>query len=259
MENTVAIPNTIKCKYCGRDYKSKNYYNRHVLVCEILSKTDKERAQEEEELSDTPNHRKMYELLLEMTLKYSKMEKKLEELSKWTETKKSKIHVIDWLNINYKSATKFIDFCNNLKLNYSHLELIFNSNFVPGIISIFQQFIPLTNGNEAILPIRAFDKKDNTLFIYTDDEIWKEMTGQQFEKMIGIISKEIIREFGKWQNENLKRIKKDEKFAITYAKNTQKVMGSQYTYEQSCAKIKRGLYKYLKMNLRNIVQYEFSF
>lgn len=259
MENTVVIPNTIKCKYCGRDYKSKNYYNRHVLVCEILSKTDKERAQEEEEHADTPNLRKMYELLLEMTLKYSKMEKKLEELSKWTETKKSKIHVIDWLNINYKSATKFIDFSNNLKLNYSHLELIFNSNFVPGIISIFQQFIPLTTGNEAILPIRAFDKKDNTLFIYTDDEVWKEMTGQQFEKMVGIISKEIIREFGKWQNENLERIKKDEKFAITYAKNTQKVMGSQYTYEQSYAKIKRGLYKYLKMNLRNIVQYEFSF
>ena len=75
-----------------------------------------------------------------------------------------------------------------------------------------------------------YDTWKGFFMAYTDDEVWKEMTGQQFEKMIGIISKEIIREFGKWQNENLERIKKDEKFAITYAKNTQKVMRYQYNY-----------------------------
>jgi hypothetical protein len=48
-------------------------------------------------------------------------------------------------------------------------------------------------------------------------------------------------------------------FGITYATNVQKVLGGTLPREQLYSKVRRGIYKYLKMNLRNIIQYEFSF
>ena len=84
------------------------------------------------------------------------------------------------------------------------------------------------------------------------------MTGEQFERLIGSISKQLINELTKWQNENMDKMNRDD-FGIIYATNVQKVLGGSMPRDQLYSKIRRGLFKYLKMNLRNIIQYEFSF
>ena len=68
-------------------------------------------------------------------------------------------------------------------------------------------------------------------------------------------------EFVKWQNENLNNLssKRDDAFDIEYANNIQKVIGAKYTKQQLYMKIRQSLYNYLKMNLKNIIEYEFSF
>lgn len=245
-----------KCPHCPLSYKRKLYYDRHILICDILSKTKKEREQELEEHADTPTMRVMYDLLLEMTLKYSKMEKKVEELTKWVETKKKKIHVVEWLNTNYPDAIKFIDWYKSINLDRKHLELIFKYDFVTGFMYIFQELLPLEQ--EADLPIKAFDQKDGALFICNDEGKWCAMDSKVLEQFVSYISRLIMGEFVKWQNENMDKMK-DEEFSDVYTKNIQKVIGANYSMEQLSMKMKRELYKYLKMNLRNILQYEFSF
>ena len=249
-----------KCKFCDRGYKSKNYYNRHILVCEIISKPSSEREQEDEESTDTPTLRKMYELLLEMTFKYSKLERKYNELHKSIESKRKKLNIIEWLNHNYTNAIKFSDWCDNLKLERKHLEFIFETNYMPGIINIFEEFLPISKESE--LFVKSFDQKVNTLFIFVDEEKkWKVMNDEEFGKMVSVISKQIMSEFVKWQDENsnIHKTKRDDNFDIEYAKNIQKVIGAKYTKQQLYTKIRHSLYIYLKMNLKNIIEYEFSF
>jgi len=250
------MANHFQCKYCSLSYKRKTYYDKHVLVCEILNKTKKERENEIEELADTLSLRKVYDLLLEIAMKYNKMEKKLDELTKWVDVKKKNINIIEWLNTNYTKTIKFSDWYMSISFNRKHLELIFKYDFIPGFMYIFQELLPLSQEEE--LPIKAFDQKDNTLFIYNDENKWEAMNSEKLEKFISHISILIMREFVKWQDENSEKIK-DEEFSIIYTKNIQKVIGANYSIEQLNMKMKRELYKYLKMNLRNILQYEFCF
>lgn len=259
-DNKSKDANLYKCKHCDRGYKSKNYYKRHVLVCEILSKSQEEREQEDEELADTPTMRKMYELLLEMSFKYSNLEKKYNELHKSIESKRKKLNIIEWLNTNYTNATKFADWCRDLKLERKHLDFIFETNYIPGIINIFEEVLPISK--EAELPIKSFDQKLNTLFVYIDDEKkWRIMSDEEFGKMFGVISKQIMLEFIKWQDEksNINKSKRDDKLDIEYTTNIQKVIGAKYTKQQLYTKIHHSLYNCLKMNLKNVIEYEFSF
>ena len=50
---------------------------------------------------------------------------------------------------------------------------------------------------------------------------------------------------------------KDDNFAIKYATYVKKVMGGKLTREQIYSRVKIDLYNYLKVCVKNIVEYEF--
>ena len=75
---------------------------------------------------------------------------------------------------------------------------------------------------------------------------------------MNILAKKLLTEFIQWQNENKNKMSQDD-FSYKYARNVQKIMGGNLTQEQLHMRVKKELYNYLKMNLRNVVEYEFSF
>ena len=97
-----------------------------------------------------------------------------------------------------------------------------------------------------MLPIKSFDQKENALFIY--DKEWELMTPQLFDKLLNSLQKKIMDEFVNYQNENMDKMR-DENFTIEYIQNVQKVMGSKDSKEKITSRIRRELYKHLKMNL----------
>jgi hypothetical protein len=156
-----------KCGYCSKSFTRKSYYDRHVLVCELLIKSTKERNLATEENQDTPTVRKLYEIIMEMTLKYQKMEKKVEELSKYIENKKRKLNIVDWLNANYKNVGERFDiWYKTIKVERKHLETIFTRDYVNGVLHVLKDHLEtyIKNG-EMEIPIRAYDEKDNILYI----------------------------------------------------------------------------------------------
>ena len=224
-----------------------------MILCEIFSKTSREDNDE----AKVPSQKVLYDIIVDMVGKYSKMEEKLDKLSKWAETKKRKLHIVEWLNEHYLLETNFERWCKEITINRSHLDLVFKFDFVAGVLYIFQELLPLSE--ERNLPIKCFDQKDNTLFVYNGkNEGWAPMSGEQFECFVGSVSKQLINELAEWQKENMHKMSRDD-FGIIYATNVQKVLGGSMPREQLYSKIRRGLFKYLKMNLRNIIQYEFSF
>jgi hypothetical protein len=243
------------CKYCGRKYKRKVYFDRHVAACELLSKSKLERQQDDERCSDTPTMRKMYDMLMSLARKNQALEKKVEELTKWAAIKKKKLHVIEWLNNNYSDVANFNDAVSAKSVSYKDMEQVCKYDYIEGITCIIQKWFPIENSST--LPIKAFDQKDKTLFIKCDDG-WHTMAPEQFEKVISNIGKQLIGHFVAWQNKNKHRITHSD-YSDEYTKKLQCVFGGNYSSQQIYTRIKRNIYKFLKMNLKNIIQFEFAF
>jgi hypothetical protein len=250
--------NLYNCKYCNRTYKLKPNYDKHYLFCDTLSKTTKENNNADY----VPSLRDMFTLILELTAKNSQLEQKVEELSKWAESKKKKLNVLDWLNEKYTKNIKYTEWLAGINITRTHLEAVFKSDMVTGCYEIIQSLLSLhirdeTSANET-MPIKAFDQKENILFIYNDENKWEILSLPMFANLMNILSKKILTEFLKWQTENKSKMREDD-FSYRYARNVQKIMGGNLTQEQIHMRVKKELYHYLKMNLRNVVEYEFSF
>lgn len=243
-----------KCVYCERKYKRKIYYDRHVLLCKVLSLTSSEREIENQENDDTPLMRDMYLMIQELSYKYEKVQKQLDEVTKWANIKKRNFNVIDWLNNNYSNPPLYDDFIDSIQLDETHLELVFKYDYINGIIFIFKDLFPLSDNN---LPIKAFDQKDNTFFIFDKNNAWITMNGEIFDKFLKKLSKKIINLFTTWQDENINKMN-NEKFTILYTQNVKKVMGGNASFVQQKNILHKKFYNYLKVNLKNIVQYDFS-
>ena len=101
------------CKHCGKKFTRKIVFNRHIILCEILNnpKTKRESlCEKEENISENiPNPSEMYNIILELAFKCSALEKKVEELSCSSSLKKSKVHILDWLNATITPTRNFIE------------------------------------------------------------------------------------------------------------------------------------------------------
>lgn len=256
MELAVSV---YKCGYCNKEYKLKQNYDRHSISCELYYKTAREKKEDNEKV---PTVKELYAIILDMSVKYSKLEKKVEELTKWNAAKKKKLNIIEWLNEKFPNNNNntFSNWLNTIQISRIHLEKVFRTDYINSIVEIIYE---LSVDNKAAI-IKAFDQKENVLFIYDDnDEVknkntWKVMSSQIFIHLINLINKKLLNEFVNWQNENKYRMYEDE-FSSIYTANIKKIMCMHMSQDQIQNKIKKDLYKAIKMNLQNIVEYEFSF
>lgn len=243
------------CPCCMRKYVVKTYFDRHVAACELVHKSKKERQQDIEALSDTPDQRKLYEMILALASKNRELEEKIASLEKWANIRKKRLHVKDWLDENYQNVVSFDCIIDEMRITKDHYELICEYDYIEGITMILKQLFPLEN--EADLPLKAFDQKDNVLFIKQEDG-WETMNPSKLNNVIAVIAKKAMDHFVKWQEEN--RDKTDqERYQDLYMDKLQKILGSNFKRDQIFTRIRRNMYKYLKMNLKNVVQFEFMF
>jgi len=245
------------CKYCYREYRRKTYFDRHILICEIIKKKNNKIVDEED---DIPSNRKLYEIILELAKKNNELEKKVFELTKWIEVKKKKINVIEWLNKNIIPSLTFNELTEKLLLSIDRkqLEKIFDFGHIHG----FSRIIYSLFDSEETIPLKAFNQKDNCLYVYnlnteTNKNVWSILSNEVFNKFISDMSKLIMREFIAWKDENKHRINNDD-FAVECNTNLLKVLGGQMATLEVNLKLKHNLYKHIKTNLKNIIEFDFT-
>jgi len=248
------VPTAFHCPNCERSYKRKIYYDRHISACSLLRQSKAERADELEKCSDTPSVRALYEMMMTLARRNEELERKVDELSKWAAIRKKRLHVADWLDHTYGDVQTFDDHVHSLHVTNDDLELVWKYDHVEGVTHILRRWFPLES--EERLPIRAFDQKDNTFFIKTEDG-WITMPVDALEAQVGRVCKELMGHFVKWQEDNRHRMERDD-YAVEYTTKLQKVLGGNFTREQCHNRIRKNLYKYLKTNLKDVVQFEFT-
>lgn len=246
-----------QCSICHKTYKRKTNYDKHVILCQILSNSKNDREREEEENNDIPSYKDLYFIVKDLASKYQDLKKDYDLLLSWVNQKKKKLNIIDWLNEHYKIEIYFDDWLNSIQITKIHLDYIFKFDYIDGIMYILHELCPLNDHDNFNLPIKAFNQKENVFFIFQKDDKWEVMSISLFNKFINTISKKLLDLFKAWQDENFHKMD-DEKFQKIYIENVKKIIGGDTSIDCQNNKIKNKLFKYLKSNLKNVIEYEFT-
>jgi hypothetical protein len=243
-----------ECGYCNKSYKKQTLYHKHVILCEILRKSIIERKNENEKIDNTPSIPELFDIIKSLVIRHDQLEKKIEKMSTWVNSAKKKLNVIEWLNEHKKLSQPFKEWLIALKLTKEDMELVFNYNFAEGMRFIIQKYFQQMDD---LLPIKAFEQKDNTFYVFTETG-WEIMKPEQFEFLFNTLTKGLINQLKLWQDENRHRICSNG-FTEIYVANVKKITGGDLSKEQQYLKVKRALYTNLKINIRNVIQYDFEF
>ena len=244
------------CNYCNKNFKKIENYKKHILFCEVVHKSKKEKENEEEEYERTPPIHEIFQLVKELTIKYDKLQRDNENLKQIINNRKRKINVIDWLNYNCKPDICFINWFTNIEIRENQLEYIFDQGNIEGTLTILQELCSLNNN----LPIKCFTQKENTFYIYEknkDKYEWKIISNDELNLFFGSLNKKILSLFKSWQEKNTHKLENDD-FAVEYIQKVRKILGKSESTEIENIKIKNKLYKFLKINVKTIIEYDFS-
>jgi len=241
------------CPCCSTPYKIKLYYERHVSACELLHKSNKERRDLDEKHCEIPDVSTLYDMILTLARKNKELEEKIDELSHLSLIKKKQIHVNTWLNEHHSQVALFTDFMKQNPISHEDYERICTHDYMNGLTSIIKNMFP--DKHNPNLPLKAFDQKENTLFI-KKEKGWCLIQNTDLEGMIRHIEKQLMSKFVEWQDKNKHRMM-DDRYSQEYTDILQKVLGNNFNNATLITTVRKLLYKQLKINLKNIIQFEF--
>ena len=238
------------CQHCGREYKIKTYFTRHVATCQILNKTSKELRDDEECMADTPNIRDLYDIILEMNTQITTLKKKVKLLEKTHQTKQQKIKIVDWLREQSTPNVTWEVWVENLLFTQGNLENVFKTDIVSAMyLCIKDDYDKMENDN---IPMRAFEQKPNSLFLY-NLEGWIEINAKDLDKSICQIHKKCMQEFLRWQ-EDAERVMTTQDFTRIFTENIRKINNKTTSYISK--KIFQKLQDEYKINIKSLVNIE---
>lgn len=254
------IQGEYECCFCNRQYKRKMNYDKHMLLCNIIRKTPSERLNEQEQ-DNLPTMRELYTVIQTLLERQEKFEKQIERMSSWINNNRKKINVLDWLNTNHTDCIDFNKWLDNLIISEDDMELVFKYGFIEGMKYIINR-ICLNGTNvdhimKECFPIKAFEQKEGTLFIYINEN-WEIMSSGVFELFFNTITKGLTKQLKLWQDKNKHRLFQNG-FTETYIENVKKITGGDLSRDQQYHKVKQYVYNHIKVNIKQIVQHEFVF
>lgn len=250
------------CKHCYKEYKRKSSFDRHILVCELI----KRKKITNDDDDDTPSTKKLYEIILELAKKNDELEQKVNKLTskieKWIDVKKKKINILEWLNHNIIPTDTYEELTSKMLLSIDRrqLEKIFEYGHVKGYSKILYS---LFENNGESYPVKAFEQNNNCLYIFdfnieTNKNEWYTLSNEMFNKFLNNVSKLIMKEYITWKDENKHRLVNDN-FAVECNTNLLKVLGGQMSIQEVNHQLKLNLYKHLKTNIKNVIEFDFTF
>ena len=264
MNKLMNVPNKIKqppqcCNYCGKIYKTRANLDKHINLCELINKGKKTILLEEDD--ETPSHKNIYKMLLELGQKYNRLEEKIEEVSKWVVKKKKKINVLEWLNANNTPEFLFEILFEKVVITEDDINILLNNPFNVLLDEIFARNIYSFLENE--FPIFAFVQKANIFYIYDkindEKKEWHELTREKLIKFLNKVHMKIIKYFNDWKKTKEHEIRSNDSFATLCDKTIVKLMSVELKQDATLSKIRSMMYNKMKTDMKALIEYEFEF
>lgn len=254
------------CTWCGKGYKTKINLEKHTILCELIHKSSKKRPNNtnsddyDDICDDLPSPKKMYQMLLELGYKYSKLEEKMDEVNKFVIKKKKKINVLEWLNSNIVPSLVFENLIDKIKIIDSDIEFLLENNFLETINVVLSRFLYLENDLENnLIPLFAFVQKTNIFYAFVEGSVWMELPKDKLCLFLMRVQMKISKAFHEWKKQRTTRIRDDESFAILCDKTLIKIMGNEFNQDSTFGKMRSVIYNKMKTDMKAMVEYEFEF
>jgi len=251
MTSTITSAAT-KCPYCTKEYSRKSSLNKHVLLCDFLNKSKQDKKIEEEEIDNLPSYKELVTIVQELALKNKRLEEKMGQMEKWIETKKKKVNVIQWLNQHATPSITYTEWCQQIKVTPQNLVHLFDNTISDTAIKIIQESL------HELLPIYAFDQKTNVFYIFVDGA-WAEMSNINLSNLLIKIQNRLLEEINLWRTNNAAQLHANDKMSDAYNKTIMKLMNINSVQDGTVGKIKTGVYQMIKVDIKNMIEYEFEF
>jgi hypothetical protein len=238
-----------KCKFCPRTFCGLRALKAHQTECGDDNEDNNEKK------PTTLTLEEMWNLFKDLKKSHDSLEKKviklqnkIEKLGKHASNQIKNIKITDWLNENHKSID-FEDWKKSWSVTVEQMEYLIDKKYVAGVFNIFKE--NLTEKK----PLRSFKKRSNDIFINIGGK-WRKMTDKDFSSLISNTQCKIAGAMREWQlihpeivNNNTNG--KFEKAMI-------EAFGGPREKEHVNRDIRKKLFDYVKLELKNIQTYEFS-
>jgi hypothetical protein len=246
------------CENCGKAYKTQTNLQKHLLLCELLKRSKNCSTVQEEDIA-IPSPKIMYQLLVELGQKYTRLEKKVDEINKVVIKKKKKIDVIEWLNSNMRPEIAFENLTEKIIINSSHLEFLLHNSFNETLNEIFQDSIYNNDNDDSpVTPIFAFIQNANTLYIWEKNE-WTKLSTDKLTRFLQKIQMKISKAFYEWKKMREKDLKENDQLGTLCNNATGKLMAPDLKSESILGKIRNMMYNKMKTDIKAVLEYEFEF
>jgi hypothetical protein len=217
-----------------------------------------------------PTSQQMYRMLLELSQKYSNLEKKMEEMSKFVVKQKKKINIVEWLNNNLIPAYVFEELPSKITTTNKTIELLLNNTFHDILNDMFESNIYkndelCSDNNNQVYPLFTLTQKSNTFYYYTHvEEIdqkkyeWRELSRDKLVWFLNIIHMKITKLFMEWKKTHRQEISENDSTSTICNKATIKLMSQEFKEDKYYTKVKSLLYNKMKCDMKPLIDYEFE-
>ncbi len=240
------------CIYCGKSYKTRSNIEKHLILCEInyKSKNNKNNNYDSDEDFSVPSSKKMYQIILELTMKCNKLENKLNELNKFVVKKIKKIDILQYLNnLSDKPILIFDNITDIIHIEDSDIEFLFNNSYLDTMNIILNRCIY----EKSNLPISSFNQKNNVIYIFNKNmdnyTSWNIMSRDKFVRFLNIIQFKLSKALSNWRKNNLEKILDNDNISIIYDKTFSKLMTPEFKTETTYNKYYNNIYNKIKKDI----------
>jgi hypothetical protein len=272
------IPNRIKqssqcCIYCGKSYKNRINLDKHTTFCELIYKTTKKRKLLVIEDEQVPSQKNMYKALLSLAQKFINLEEKVEDMNKFIVKRKKRMNIIEWLNTNITPDLTFNQLNEKIIVTENDVDYLFKNTVYDTFNQIFDKSLYILKNSEKSSPLFAFIQRSNVLYVYLEQENtentattidithykWQELSRDKLILFLYNIHNKLSRQLYYWKQKRNNEMNKNEQLAIEYDKTILKLMLTDFKKESILSKFRCCIYKYMKTDIRGLVEYEFEF
>ena len=257
------------CEFCGKCYKTIVNLNKHILLCEVVNRSLNKHVDKPKN-ENVPSPETMYKIIESLTIKYNKLEEKMEQLQKWVDKKKKKINIIEWLNENDKltPSYEFDSIIDKLNITQTAVDYLFTNSFYDTVNEILSNFYNSNNSNSNqennVIPLFAFNQKANLIYVFNKNDTvennsWKELSKDQLVDFLDKIQTKISKCLKAWKNINEDKVRNDNKYSELYSKTIIKIMDVKFNNETTITRYKSLLYNKIKVDMKSLIEYEYEF
>jgi hypothetical protein len=285
------VKHNYSCYCCGKTYKKRETLDKHIVLCEIIDKSKKKKSTTVENEEIIPSQKQMYNILVELTLKYKKLEEKMEEAQIWIDKAKRKTNIVEWLNKNVKPTVTFSNlFENQIIVTEENIEFLFKHTFIDTFFEVLIKNMELLKINDENSPIQSFTQKANKIYVYdisnttessntessntessntessntessntessntessNDNILFEELSRENLVKFGKQIHFKIVKELIEWKNKRGISVDECEKTSQIYNNALMKLMTVDFKQETVIGKIRTNLYSNFKVDMRS--------